>query len=74
MPGDGLGRKWALMQAWLDAMCGAAGWTAERDAEQALAIHFVRAADAGAFVARFCCGFKIPPAAFERRGQAGASL
>jgi hypothetical protein len=64
VPPDGLGRQLALMHAWLDETCGAAGWatapagtTGVRN--DAIAFYFESAAFAHAFVARFCCGWRV---------------
>jgi hypothetical protein len=65
LPPGGLGGQRAIMQAWLDATCGPAGWAATPAAtdgvrNDALLLHFADAAHARAFVVRFCCGYLAP--------------
>jgi hypothetical protein len=64
VPPEGLGRQLALMHAWLDDTCGHEGWaTAPAGTasivNDAIAFYFVSAAFAHAFVARFCCGYRV---------------
>jgi len=64
VPPEGLGRQLALMHAWLDDTCGAAGWASAPAGtvgvvNDAIAFYFESAAFAHAFVARFCCGYRI---------------
>jgi hypothetical protein len=64
VPPDGLGRQLEIMQAWLDETCGAAGWAMAPAGfigilNDALALYFADAAFAHAFVARFCCGYRV---------------
>jgi hypothetical protein len=64
VPPDGLGRQLALMQAWLDETCGAAGWSSAPAGtvgvvNDAIAFYFESAALAHAFVVRFCCGYRV---------------
>ena len=52
------------MHAWLDETCGAEGWaTAPAGTtgivDDALALYFEDPAFAHAFVARFCCGYRV---------------
>ena len=59
IPPEGLGNRLGQMNAWLDANCGADGWTSTPSstrgvANDALAICFADAALASAFVARWC--------------------
>ncbi len=64
MPPDGLGPQLALMHAWLDETCGVAGWASAPAGaigvvNDAIAFYFENAAFAHAFVARFCCGWRV---------------
>ena len=64
VPPEGLGRQLALMHAWLDETCGAAGWSSAPAGiagvvNDAIAFYFESAAFAHAFVARFCCGYRV---------------
>ena len=59
IPPEGLGSRLDQMNAWLDANCGADGWTSTPASTRgvvndALAICFAEAALASAFVARWC--------------------
>jgi hypothetical protein len=86
VPPEGLGRQIEIMQAWLDETCGAEGWGAAPAGlagvlNDAIAFYFDDAAFAQAFVARFCCGYRIEAVegAFAFRNDApplrrGASL
>jgi hypothetical protein len=52
------------MCGWLDETCGAEGWTMAPAglagiANDAVAFYFGDAAFAHAFVARFCCGYRV---------------
>ena len=63
-PPEGLGRQFEIMQAWLDQTCGADGWATAPAGlagvvNDAIAFYFADAAFAHAFVARFCCGYRI---------------
>jgi len=63
VPPGGLGRQHARITAWLDENCGADGWamtpSGRRGAlDDAVSIYFPDAALAGAFVARWCIGYK----------------
>ena len=76
VPPEGLGRQLEIMHAWLDETCGAEGWaTAPAGttgiANDALAFYFEDAAFAHAFVARFCCGYRVEAiaGAFAVRGD-----
>lgn len=64
VPPEGLGRQLEIMHAWLDETCGADGWASAPAGlsgivNDALAFYFDDAAFAHAFVARFCCGYRI---------------
>jgi hypothetical protein len=76
-PPEGLGRQLEIMHAWLDETCGTEGWaTAPAGTtgilNDALALYFEDPAVAHAFVARFCCGFRVETiaGAFARRSDA----
>jgi hypothetical protein len=63
VPPEGLGRQLAIMHAWLDETCGAAGWSSAPAGligilNDAVAFYFDDAAFAHAFVNRFCCGYR----------------
>jgi hypothetical protein len=64
VPPEGLGRQLEIICAWLDDTCGAQGWASAPAGiagvvNDALAFYFEDAAFAHAFVARFCCGYRI---------------
>ena len=64
VPPQGLGRQLAIMQAWLDETCGADCWASAPAGlggvvNDAIAFYFADPALAQAFVARFCCGWRI---------------
>ena len=64
VPPDGLGAQLTLMHAWLDDTCGGDGWaTAPAGSvgvvNDAIAFYFADPAFAHAFVARFCCGYRV---------------
>jgi hypothetical protein len=64
VPPGGLGQQLTHIQAWLDANCGASGWTMTPSGmrgvvNNSLAIYFSDAALASAFVARWCIGDKL---------------
>jgi hypothetical protein len=59
IPPEGLGNRLDQMNAWLDANCGADGWTSIPSSKRgvvndALAVYFLDATIASAFVARWC--------------------
>ena len=63
VPHGGFGRQLAVMHAWLDEVCGEAGWTSAPAGlagvvNDAIAFYFDDAAFAQAFVNRFCCGYR----------------
>ena len=77
VPPAGLGRQLALMYAWLDETCGGAGWATAPAGRagivnDAIAFYFEDAAFAHAFVARFCCGYRVETiaGAFAVRAEA----
>lgn len=79
VPPAGFGRQLAIMHAWLDETCGAEGWAMAPSglagiANDAAALYFADAAFAHAFVARFCCGFRVAAidGAFALRDDAPA--
>ena len=64
VPPDGFGARLTDMQAWLDENCGADGWamtpTGLRGVvNDAVAIYFLNAVSAAAFVGRWCAGSKV---------------
>jgi hypothetical protein len=64
VPPEGLGRQIEIMHAWLDETCGAEGWGMAPAGlvgvlNDAIAFYFDDAAFAHAFVARFCCGYRV---------------
>ena len=64
VPPEGLGRQIEIMHAWLDQTCGAGGWATAPAGligvrNDAIAFYFDDAAFAHAFVARFCCGYRV---------------
>jgi hypothetical protein len=64
VPPEGLSRQIEIMYAWLDETCGAEGWGVAPAGlvgvlNDAIAFYFSDAAFAHAFVARFCCGFRV---------------
>jgi hypothetical protein len=64
VPSEGLGQRLNEMHAWLDENCGANGWAMTPAGmrgviNDAIAIYFLDATLASAFVARWCAGYKI---------------
>ena len=64
VPPEGLGRQLDIMHAWLNETCGAEGWAKAPAGttgvvNDPMALYFEDAAVAQAFVARFCCGYRI---------------
>jgi len=64
VPPDGLGAQLTLMHAWLDDTCGGEGWATAPAGivgvvNDAIVFYFADAAFAHAFVARFCCGYRV---------------
>lgn len=79
VPPDGLGRQIEIMHAWLDQTCGTEGWATAPAGlagirNDAIAFYFDDAAFAHAFVARFCCGYRVETVggAFPLRNDAPA--
>ena len=77
VPPKGLGRQLEIIHAWLDETCGVEGWAMAPAGlagvvNDAIAFYFVDAAFAHAFVARFCCGYRIETidGAFASRNDA----
>jgi hypothetical protein len=67
VPTGGLGRRHSQMTAWLDENCGADGWAMTPSGSRgvlndAVSIYFVDATLAGAFVARWCAGYRVETA------------
>lgn len=64
LPAEGLGRQLEIMHAWLDETCGTQGWATAPAGlagilNDAIAFYFNDPAFAHAFVARFCCGYRV---------------
>jgi hypothetical protein len=64
VPPEGLGSRLDQIIAWLDANCGADGWTSTPSSTRgvvsdALAFYFLDATIASAFVARWCAAQRI---------------
>jgi hypothetical protein len=64
VPPAALGRQLAVMHAWLDETCGGDGRATAPAGRvgivnDAIAFYFENAAFAHAFVARFCCGYRV---------------
>jgi hypothetical protein len=64
VPPEGLGRQLEIMHGWLDETCGPANWATAPSGlmgvvNDAIAFYFDDAAFAHAFVARFCCGYRV---------------
>ena len=64
VPPEGLGRQIEIMHAWLDETCGTEGWGMAPAGlvgvlNDAIAFYFDDAGFAHAFVARFCCGYRV---------------
>jgi hypothetical protein len=77
VPPEGLGQQHTRMTAWLDENCGADGWVMTPSGTRgvlndALSIYFPDTALAGAFVARWCIGYKVESVE-GARGRAGAA-
>jgi hypothetical protein len=67
VPPKGLGGRLDQMRAWLDGNCGADGWALTPSGmrgvlNDALSIYFLDPTLAGAFVARWCVGYKVEAA------------
>jgi hypothetical protein len=77
VPPGGFGRQLPVMYAWLDELCGPAGWTSAPAGlggviNDAVAFYFDDAAFAQAFVNRFCCGYR--PVETDRSVEGAFSL
>ena len=64
VPAAGFGARLTEMQAWLDENCGADGWAMTPAGlrgvlNDAVAIYFLDATSAAAFVARWCAGSEV---------------
>ena len=64
VPPEGLGSRLDQIIAWLDANCGADGWTSTPSSTRgvvndALAVYFLDATIASAFVARWCAAQRV---------------
>src|ERR1700736_2168785 len=64
VPPEGLGGRLDQIIAWLDANCGADGWTSAPSSTRgvvndALAVYFLDATIASAFVARWCATQRV---------------
>jgi hypothetical protein len=64
VPIGGFGGRLTEMQAWLDENCGADGWAMTPAGlrgviNDAVAIYFLDATSAAAFVSRWCTGSKV---------------
>ena len=62
-----LGQRHPQITAWLDENCGADGWAMTPSGirgvlNDAVSIYFVDATLAGAFVARWCAGYRVETA------------
>jgi hypothetical protein len=64
IPPQGLGRQLEVIHAWFEETCGIDGWATSPAGlagllNDAIAFYFADAAFAHAFVARFCCGYRV---------------
>jgi hypothetical protein len=67
VPPGGLGQRYARMTAWLDENCGADGWAMTPSGTRgvlndAVSIFFADATLAGAFIDRWCAGYRVETA------------
>ena len=76
VPPGGLGQRPSQMTTWLDENCGADGWAMTPSGmrgvlNDAISIYFLDATIAGAFVARWCAGYRVETAGgvFQMRGD-----
>ncbi len=76
IPAGGFGTRLTEMQSWLDENCGADGWAMTPAGlrgvvNDAVAIYFLDATVAAAFVARWCAGsqVEVSDGAFRVRGD-----
>jgi hypothetical protein len=64
VPPGSLGQRYARMTAWLDENCGAEGWAitalgTRGVLNDAASIYFLGTTLAGAFVSRWCTGYRV---------------
>ena len=64
VPPSGFGERLNQMHTWLDGNCGAAGWAMTPSGmrgviNDAVAVYFLDATLASAFVARWCAGCRV---------------
>jgi hypothetical protein len=67
VPPGGYGQRYARMTAWLDENCGADEWAMTPSGirgvlDDAASIYFLDTTLAGAFVARWCAGYRVETA------------
>ena len=67
VPHGGLGQRHSQMTIWLDENCGADGWAMAPSGmrgvlNDAISVYFLDATIAGAFVARWCAGYRVETA------------
>jgi hypothetical protein len=67
VPPEGFGQRYTQMTDWLDDNCGSDGWAMTPSGmrgvlNDAISIYFADATLAGAFVARWCAGYKVETA------------
>jgi hypothetical protein len=62
VPLEGLGGRLDQMRAWLDGNCGADGWALTPSGLRGVSVYFLDPTLAGAFVARWCAGYKVETA------------
>jgi hypothetical protein len=79
VPPGGLGQRHSQMTAWLDENCGADSWAMTPSGmrgvlNDAISIYFLDPTLAGAFVARWCAGYRAETAGgvFQVRDDAPA--
>jgi hypothetical protein len=79
VPPGGLGQRHSQISAWLDENCGADGWAMTLSGmrgvlNDAISIYFLDPTLAGAFVARWCAGYRAETAGgiFQVRDDAPA--
>jgi hypothetical protein len=64
VPAGGFGERLNQMHTWLDGNCGAAAWAMTPSGvrgviNDAVAVYFLDATLASAFVARWCAGYRV---------------
>jgi hypothetical protein len=77
VPPSGFGRQRVVIEAWLDELCGPAGWASAPAGlvgvvNDAVAFYFDDTTLAQAFVNRFCCGYR--PVEVNRAVEGAFSL